>query len=87
MEYLCKKITDTEYELIATATIDNGWHLYSQVVPEDGPIPTRFSYQSNEKYLKKGNTQEESGETVLILSLRWTLSILTAKLPLSNAYV
>lgn len=39
-------------------------HLYSQVVPEDGPIPTRFSYQSNEKYLKKGNTQEESGETV-----------------------
>ena len=59
-----KKITVTEDELIATATIDNGWHLYSQVVPEDGPIPTRFSYQSNEKYLKKGNTQEESGETV-----------------------
>ncbi|MFV0566839.1 MAG: protein-disulfide reductase DsbD domain-containing protein [Flavobacteriaceae bacterium] len=58
------KISDTEYELVATATIDSGWHLYSQNVPEDGPRPTIFTYQSNGKYLKKGNTTEEEGHTV-----------------------
>ncbi|WP_370478522.1 protein-disulfide reductase DsbD domain-containing protein [Tamlana flava] len=58
------KISDSEYELVATATIDAGWHLYSQDVPEDGPIPTSFSYQGNTNYLKKGNTSEEEGHTI-----------------------
>ncbi|MBP0904985.1 protein-disulfide reductase DsbD domain-containing protein [Mariniflexile gromovii] len=59
-----KKISDSEYELIATATIDKGWHLYSQNVPKDGPIPTSFSYQGNGNYLKKGNASEGEGHTV-----------------------
>lgn len=59
-----EKISDTEYELIATATIQGEWHLYSQSVPESGPIPTTFTYQSNKNYLKKGNTKEEEGHTV-----------------------
>ncbi len=58
------KISDTEYELVATAKIDKGWHLYSQNVPEDGPVPTVFTFESNGKYLKKGNTSEEEGHTV-----------------------
>lgn len=59
-----KKISNTDYELIATATIDSGWHLYSQTVPEDGPIPTTFIFNSNSSYVKKGNTKEEKGITV-----------------------
>lgn len=59
-----KKISDTEYELITTATIDSGWHLYSQNVPEDGPIPTTFTFKSDANYVKKGNTKEEQGKTV-----------------------
>jgi len=59
-----KKISDTEYELIATANIENGWHLYSQTVAEGGPIPTTFTYNSNKNYLKKGNTKEDEGSTV-----------------------
>jgi thiol:disulfide interchange protein DsbD len=39
-----KKISDTEYKLISKATIEPGWHLYSQKVPEDGPLPTTFTY-------------------------------------------
>ncbi|WP_066220054.1 protein-disulfide reductase DsbD domain-containing protein [Formosa haliotis] len=58
------KISDSEYELLATASIEEGWHLYSQSVPADGPIPTRFSFVSNGKYLKKGNTIEEKGHTI-----------------------
>ncbi|MDD7886788.1 protein-disulfide reductase DsbD domain-containing protein [Flavivirga sp. 57AJ16] len=59
-----KKISDSEYELIATATIEDGWHLYSQQVSEGGPIATTFNFESNKNYLKKGNTLEEEGHTV-----------------------
>lgn len=59
-----EKISETEAILIATATIDSNWHLYSQNVPEDGPIATSFSFESNNSYLKKGNTLEETGHTI-----------------------
>ena len=60
-----EKISDIEYNLIATATIESGWHLYSQVVPEGGPIPTLFTYDdSSGKVRTMGNTSEEEGHTV-----------------------
>ncbi|QVY65015.1 protein-disulfide reductase DsbD domain-containing protein [Polaribacter sp. Q13] len=59
-----KKISDKEYELIATANIDANWHLYSQNVPENGPIATTFSFKGSPNYLKKGNTKEEVGHTI-----------------------
>jgi thiol:disulfide interchange protein DsbD len=60
-----EKISDIEYNLIATATIESGWHLYSQVVPEGGPIPTLFTYDdSSGKVRTMGNTSEEEGYTV-----------------------
>ncbi|GAL82195.1 cytochrome c-type biogenesis protein DsbD [Algibacter lectus] len=58
------KISDKECELIATASIEANWHLYSQNVPENGPIPTTFSFKSNPNYLKKGNTKEDVGHTI-----------------------
>ena len=59
-----EKISENEYKLIATASIQDGWHLYSQNVPEGGPVSTQFSFEGNNKYLKKGNTKEEVGVTV-----------------------
>ncbi|MBA6152907.1 protein-disulfide reductase DsbD family protein [Gelidibacter maritimus] len=59
-----EKISDTEYDLISTATIDRGWHLYSQEVPEDGPIPTTFMYDTGKDVELIGNTTEEEGRTV-----------------------
>src|SRR5690606_19561123 len=60
-----EKISDTEYELIATAKIDSGWHLYSQQVPENGPIPTTFTFEPQESFQLLGETVEEEGTTVL----------------------
>ncbi|HEX9826584.1 MAG TPA: protein-disulfide reductase DsbD domain-containing protein [Flavobacteriaceae bacterium] len=57
------KISESEYELVATANIEAHWHLYSQTVPNGGPIPTIFSFKGNANYLKKGNTTEENGQT------------------------
>ena len=59
------KISDTELELISTAKIEPGWHLYSQNVPDGGPIPTTFTYQNPEKAFNLvGTTTEDEGHTV-----------------------
>jgi len=44
-----EKISETEYNLIYNAEIDDHWHLYSQHLPEDGAIPTEFYYNESTK--------------------------------------
>lgn len=41
------KISDTEYDLIYTADIEEGWTVYSQYTEDDGPIPTEITYESD----------------------------------------
>jgi thiol:disulfide interchange protein DsbD len=59
-----KKVSDTEYDLISKATIDDKWHLYSQEVPENGPIPTAFTFEENQAYSLVGKPKESNGHTV-----------------------
>ena len=59
-----KKISNQEIELIATAILDDEWHIYSQEIPKGGPIPTLFSFIGDKRYLKKGNTKEDEGHVV-----------------------
>ncbi|OAD42814.1 protein-disulfide reductase DsbD family protein [Polaribacter atrinae] len=59
-----EKVSDTEYNLVANASIDQGWHLYSQDVPEDGPIATLFNFEENENYTLIGDVLEEEGHTI-----------------------
>ncbi|GAA4965354.1 protein-disulfide reductase DsbD family protein [Algibacter aquimarinus] len=62
---LVERISNTEYKLITKATIESGWHLYSQKVPENGPIPTTFNYNDSKGRIDFiGNTSEEEGHTV-----------------------
>lgn len=44
-----EKINDSDFNLIISATIEAGWHLYSQNVPEGGPIPTTILIKENEE--------------------------------------
>ncbi len=60
-----KKISETEYDLISKATIDKGWHLYSQVVPDNGPLPTVFTFEENNAYQAVGKVKESKGTTEL----------------------
>lgn len=60
-----KKISETEYDLISKATIDKGWHLYSQVVPDNGPLPTVFTFEDNNDYQVVGKIKESKGTTEL----------------------
>ncbi|WP_298369158.1 protein-disulfide reductase DsbD domain-containing protein [uncultured Lutibacter sp.] len=59
-----KKITATEYDLIINASIEKNYHLYSQKVPEDRPLPTIFIFEESNDYELIGNTTEEKGHTV-----------------------
>lgn len=43
-EFSQKQISDNEVELEFKATIDDGWHLYSQHIGDDGPVPTTFTF-------------------------------------------
>ncbi len=39
-----KKISDTDFELVMSAKIYEGWHLYSQFTSEFGALPSEFTY-------------------------------------------
>ncbi len=53
-----KAVSGTEYDLVFTANIDKGWHLYSQTVGKGGPVPTSISLKSGAK--ASGKAKEES---------------------------
>ncbi len=39
------KISDGVYDLIYTASIEEGWNVYSQFIDEGGPVPTMITYE------------------------------------------
>ncbi len=41
-----KELGNNEYELIFKATIEKKWHLYSQHIGDNGPIPTSFVFNN-----------------------------------------
>jgi thiol:disulfide interchange protein DsbD len=58
-----KKTSDTEYLLIFQASVEPKWHLYSQNLPEDGPLPTEFVFEEEGTAYELVGKMEES-ETV-----------------------
>lgn len=53
-----EKLSDKESNLVITAKIDKGWHLYSQFIEEGGPIPTSFKFQPSADYKLVGKVTE-----------------------------
>ncbi len=51
-------ISETEGQIIIRATIEPGWHTYSQRPTEAGPIPTSFTFASSPAYQLVGKTIE-----------------------------
>ena len=58
-----KQLEGDTYEFIASATIEEGWHLYSQELESaDGPVPTEFIYFNEEKAFELLGKTEEVGD-------------------------
>lgn len=53
-----EQIDQNTYKLIFTATMEDGWAVYSQFLAEDGPIPTTFTYTPDKSYSLSGKTAE-----------------------------
>ena len=57
--------TATSADLVLTATIEKGWHLYSQHLDGDGPVPTTFSFKQLGTATLKGAVSEGKGKVEL----------------------
>jgi len=56
--YGVKKTSSTEAVVFLKATIDEGWHVYSQFVKEGGPVKTTITFSPAADYLLIGKTLE-----------------------------
>ena len=62
-ETIVKKVSDSNFQLITNATIEDGWRLYSQNLLDGGAIPTEFVYEKNNSYILLGPTIESESIT------------------------
>ena len=53
-----EKKGDNLYELVLTATIEEGSHIYAMDIPAGGPIPTSFAFDSTSAFSFDGKTFE-----------------------------
>jgi hypothetical protein len=56
--YAAKKTSKTEATVFIKATIDEGWHLYSQNMADGGPVKTTFTFPVSKTYKLVGKTIE-----------------------------
>jgi len=55
-----EKISDNTYKVVLTASVDEGWYIYSQFMQEGGPVPTEIAFEGNN--FKVDGKVKEDGE-------------------------
>lgn len=59
-----KIINETEAQLIIKATLQKDWHIYAMFLPsQDGPIPTKITFQPSNDYELVGTPSEGNYKT------------------------
>lgn len=58
-----ESLGNNEYNVIFKAQIEAGWHIYSQNLKGEGPIPTTFLFAEDSKYERIGEVTE--GEAIV----------------------
>lgn len=61
--YKTKKVGADEFELVFTARIESGWHLYNQEPLKDGPMPLVFKFEKNPAVQFLGKVVEKTKPT------------------------
>lgn len=55
------ELANGEAEIIVSATIEKGWHTYSQnIAPDAGPVPTTVNFSPGSDYEMIGKATEEN---------------------------
>lgn len=80
-----------EVDLIFTATMDQGWHLYDTFLPEGGPIATEFVFDDPSLFELVGELQKnpepvEKFDNIFMLNLRFfsDVAVFTQKIKLKT---
>lgn len=61
--YAAKRTGKNEAIVYIKASIDAGWHLYSQDVKDGGPVKTTFTFPASKEYTVVGKTIEPKAVT------------------------
>lgn len=61
--YAAEKVSDTDYQVVFTAEVQDGWYIYSQFLGENGPIPTAFEFDQNGGVELVGKASEDGKKT------------------------
>ena len=56
--FTAKKTSDKTFEVHLSATLQKGWHIYSQTTADGGPVPTTFTFTSNPLLIITGIPKE-----------------------------
>lgn len=57
-DFQVRKIGEGQFEVTYTATLQKGWHIYSQFTPDGGPVPTRITVLRNPLLQLDGQARE-----------------------------
>jgi hypothetical protein len=71
--------TSTEGEVVITASIQKGWHTYSQRPTDAGPIPTSFTFTPSKDYTPIGNTVESDAHEEFVPAFDAKIFVFTDK--------
>lgn len=58
-EMTSKQVSANEYDLIFTATMEDGWTIYSQFTDDNGPVPTYFEFDTGTHFTLQGQVSEK----------------------------
>jgi len=61
--YAAKRLNNNEAVIFIRATIQDGWHIYSQNVKDGGPIKTSFTFVKSPEYALVGKASEPTPVT------------------------
>ena len=59
-----EKKSDTNYILTFNGVIENGWHLYSQFTPDEGPLPLEVNFENQKGNFTLVGKAKESKTTI-----------------------
>ena len=51
-------VNETEFDVVATATVDPAYHIYSTTMPALGPLPTVFEFEESNDYEMAGEARD-----------------------------
>ena len=61
--YAAKKVSKDQAVVFVKATIEKGWHIYSQNAADDSQLKTSLTFNKDNNYTLIGNTSEPKPQT------------------------